>query len=87
VLFGRFWTFRYHDSFKFRLILVDDELNPPAASLALPASLNPFSASTAIMEVGDKPEHAAGTYVMDIYDLRGRIIRSLSLDAISGVVS
>jgi hypothetical protein len=66
---------------------VDDELHTPAASLALSASPNPFSASTAIKVVVDKPEHVAGTYVMDIYDLRGRKIRSLALDAVSGVVS
>jgi hypothetical protein len=66
---------------------VDDELHTPAASLALSASPNPFSISTAIKVVGDKPEHLSGNYVMDIFDLRGRKIRSLALDAISGVVS
>lgn len=60
---------------------VQDEVNPPAFSFTLSASPNPFAVSTAITVKGDKLEGLSGHASIDIYDLRGRKVRSLALDS------
>jgi len=66
---------------------VEDESIPAISLLTLSASPNPFSASTAITVAGGKPEHFSGASRIDIYDIRGRKVRSLDLEGGSGNMS
>jgi hypothetical protein len=82
----------WNDAFAAKIIIswgtpVEDESIPAASLLTLSASPNPFAASTAITVAGGKPEQFSDASRIDIYDIRGRKVRSLALEGGSGNMS